>query len=53
MSTIGKLIKGVIGSCIADIVELQGLLSEGQTENRKGQSIELTIYLVTKVVQIV
>ena len=53
MSIIGKLIKGVIGSCITDVVELQGLLLEGQIENRKRQSIELAIYLVTEVVQIV
>ena len=52
MSTIGKLIEGVIGSCIIDTVESQGLLLEGQTGNRKGQSIELAIYLVTEAVQI-
>ena len=50
LSAIGKLIEGVIGSCITDAAELQGLLPEGQTGNRKGRSIELAVCLVTEAV---
>jgi hypothetical protein len=51
LSTIGKLIERVIGSCIADTAESQGLLPEGQAGNRKGQSTELAIRLVTEAVR--
>jgi hypothetical protein len=51
LSAIEKLIKEVIGSCITDTAELQGLLLEEQTGNRKEQSTELAVHLVTKAVQ--
>jgi hypothetical protein len=51
LSTLGKLIEGVIGRRITAAAESQGLLPEGQTGNRKGRSTELAVRLVTEVVR--
>jgi hypothetical protein len=51
LSTLGKVIEGIIGTRIADAAEAQRLLPEGQMGNRKGRSTELAIRLVTSCVQ--
>ena len=51
LSTVGKVLKAIIGERIAKAAEEQQILPKGQMGNRKGRSTALAIQLVTEAVQ--
>ena len=50
LSTVGKVLKAIIGERIAKAAEEQQILPKGQMGNRKGRSTALAIQLVTEAV---